>query len=58
MRLIFEATDLLISLNAAFGDSPKFTNVTAEPPTEGADRSTRAAQELTGAPAIFVRGSN
>jgi hypothetical protein len=52
------STTLLISLNAAFSDRHNVTNVTAEPPKEGADRPTRAVQELTGAPAIFVWGSN
>ena len=42
-------TDLLISLNAAFSEGHNVTNVTAEPPKEGADRSTREAQALAGA---------
>jgi hypothetical protein len=52
------STNLLISLNAAFSEGNNVTNVTAELPKEGADRSTRAAQESAGAPAIFVWGSN
>lgn len=50
--------NLLISLNAAFSEGHNVTSVTAEPPTEGADHSTPAAQELAGAPAIFAWGSN
>ena len=52
------STNLLISLNAAFSEGHYVTDVTAELPKEGADRSTQAAQELAGAPAIFVWGSN
>jgi hypothetical protein len=54
----FTSATLLISLNAAFSDGHNVTSVTAEPPKEGADRPTRAVPELTGAPAIFVWGSN
>ena len=39
------STNLLISLNVAFSEGHNVTNVTAELPKEGADRSTRAAQE-------------
>jgi hypothetical protein len=39
-------------LNAAIGDNRKNAQRHAEPPKEGADRSTRAAAELAGAPAI------
>jgi hypothetical protein len=35
------------------GDDLRISNVDAEPPEEGADRSTQAAEELAGAPAIF-----
>jgi hypothetical protein len=52
------STNLLISLNAAFSEGHNVTDVTAELPKEGADRSTQAAQELAGAPTIFVWGSN
>jgi len=35
------------------GDDLRISNVDAEPPEEGADRSTQAAEELAGASAIF-----
>jgi hypothetical protein len=38
-----------MSLNAAFGDNRKNFQRTAELPKEGADRSTRVAEELAGA---------
>jgi hypothetical protein len=55
------STNLLISLNVAFSEGHNVTDVTdvtAELPKEGADRSTQAAQESAGARAIFVWGSN
>ena len=46
----------LMSLNAAIGEDRKSPGVNAEPPKEGADRSTRVTQVLIGAPAIFRSG--
>ena len=43
----------LISLNAAVRADRKKVNVNAEPPKEGADRSTRVAKALAGASAIL-----
>ena len=42
-----------MSLNAAIGEDRKSSSVNAEPPKEGADRSTRVAEVLAGAPAIL-----
>ena len=42
-----------MSLNAAIGEDRKSPSVNAEPPKEGADRSTRVAEVLAGAPAIL-----
>ena len=39
----------LMSLNAAIGEDRKSPNVNAEPPKEGADRSTGVAEVLAGA---------
>ena len=43
----------LMSLNAAIGEDRKSPSVNAEPPKEGAYRSTRVAEVLAGAPAIL-----
>ena len=47
------STNLLIPLNATFSEGYNVTNVTAEPPKEGADCS-KAGGSGVGAPATFV----
>jgi hypothetical protein len=47
----------LISLKVEFGDSHKVMHVIAEPPKEGADRLTGAAEELAGSPGDYSFGA-